>query len=167
MPLYRTFLLSPASCRGERARLLFSEDATCLQAKRVRSTQGLPVGELFSFLRGLYFRGKLAYAQAFANPAPKAPGVLVITPTQGLLLPDQPVTLELVREFSSVDIKEDNIRYRSPFEKDAKILDALIGSNSRKKMKILQPGTEALFFLTRPVIVVIKSAGSIGLVICS
>ncbi len=36
--------------------------------------------EVFSFLSGLYFRGKLAYAEAFARPPPRLKtGALVIT----------------------------------------------------------------------------------------
>lgn len=32
--------------------------------------EGIPSGELFTFLSNLYFRGKLAYASAFADPPP-------------------------------------------------------------------------------------------------
>ena len=31
-------------------------------------TPGAPMGDVFSFMSGLYFRGKLAYARAFATP---------------------------------------------------------------------------------------------------
>ena len=37
---------------------------------------------MFSFLSGLYFRGKLAYAEAFARPPAGVCGVLVITPSR-------------------------------------------------------------------------------------
>ena len=40
-------------------------------ARALRSGEGAPVGEVFSFLSGLYFRGKLAYAEAFARPPKK------------------------------------------------------------------------------------------------
>jgi hypothetical protein len=46
------------------------------------------LGEVFSFLSGLYFRGKLEYARAFARPAADAWGVRIITMTDGLVSPD-------------------------------------------------------------------------------
>src|SRR5438270_1706544 len=67
----RIFLLSPASCGGKRAALLFNERAEFTVARRIRSEEGAPLGEVFSFLSGLYFRGKLNYARAFENPPPR------------------------------------------------------------------------------------------------
>ena len=80
----RIFLLSPAHCGGLRARMVLSERASFDLAQRVRAGAGAPLGEVFSFLSGLYFRGKLAYARAFASPADGRSGVFVITPTDGL-----------------------------------------------------------------------------------
>jgi len=37
-------------------------------ARVLHSTAGAPIGEIFTFLSGLYFRGKLTYAEAFARP---------------------------------------------------------------------------------------------------
>lgn len=79
----RVFLLSPASCSGERARLVLRGDARFDLALRLRSRDGAALGEVFSFLSGLYFRGKLAYANAFARPPDDMDGVLVITPSRG------------------------------------------------------------------------------------
>src|SRR5207249_9245689 len=64
----RIFLLSPATCSGLRAELLTSGRARFPLAERLRSPAGAPLGEVFSFLSGLYFRGKLTYARAFARP---------------------------------------------------------------------------------------------------
>src|SRR5450432_3183781 len=88
MPVRRIFLLSPASCGGERARLVFREQASFDIAERVRRPEGAPLGDVFSFLSGLYFRGKLTYARAFAAPPAGLPGVLVITTNRGLVLPE-------------------------------------------------------------------------------
>ena len=55
----RIFLLSPASSSGKRAALLFNDQADFDIASRVRTGEGAPLGEVFSFLSGLYFRGKL------------------------------------------------------------------------------------------------------------
>src|ERR1700730_4038935 len=62
----RIFLLSPANANGVRARMILSDRAKFNLAVRLRNG-GLPLGELFSFISGLYFRGKLAYAQVFGN----------------------------------------------------------------------------------------------------
>ena len=64
----RIFLLSPAYAGGERARMILSERAQFDLAKKLRAKQGAPIGEVFAFLSGLYFRGKIAYANAFAHP---------------------------------------------------------------------------------------------------
>ena len=71
---HRIFLLSPAHCGGKRAGLIFNEAACFALAQRLRQPQGVPIGEAFSFLSGLYFRGKLAYSRAFANPSPGTDG---------------------------------------------------------------------------------------------
>src|ERR1700704_5653158 len=79
----RIFLLSPANAGGLRAKMIMSENARFILARRLRN-DGLPLGELFSFISGLYFRGKLAYARAFASPPAGVPGILVITAGRGL-----------------------------------------------------------------------------------
>ena len=53
-------------------------------AQRVRAGAA-SLGEAFAFTSGLYFRGKLAYATAFARPPEGVPGVLVIAPGAGLV----------------------------------------------------------------------------------
>jgi hypothetical protein len=124
----RIFLLSPASCGGKRAALLFNERAEFTVARRIRSDEGAPLGEVFSFLSGLYFRGKLNYARAFENPPPRrAAGVHIITPTDGLCSPGLMVTLEDVERFGSIPIEADESRYRVPLEHDAIRLADKIG----------------------------------------
>ncbi len=116
----RIFLLSPASCGGKRAALLFNERAEFTIAQRVRSQEGAPLGEVFSFLSGLYFRGKLNYARAFENPPPRrASGVHIITPTDGLCSPGAMVTLKDLERFAAVPIDAQESRYRYPLEVDA------------------------------------------------
>ncbi|HEY7206433.1 MAG TPA: hypothetical protein VIA61_19165 [Methylomirabilota bacterium] len=118
----RVFLLSPAHCGGERARLLFRDGADFDLARRVRRAPGVPLGEVFSFLSGLYFRGKLAYAQAFAAPPAGRPGVYVITPSEGLRRHDEPTDLERLRRFAQVDIDTADARYHRPLRRDARAL---------------------------------------------
>jgi len=123
MAASRIFLLSPAYCGGERAKLLFNPDATFPLAIRLRAG-GVPIGELFAFLSGLYFRGKLAYARAFARAPQGAPGLLVITPTRGLVDPDTLLTLEDMREFAEVNIASQSERFIEPLARDARALAA-------------------------------------------
>jgi hypothetical protein len=127
----RIFLLSPADCGGLRARMVMREAATFELAQRLRSPEGAPLGDVFSFLSGLYFRGKLAYARAFATPPAGAAtvcagGVLVITPGAGLVPPDRPVTVRELRRFARIDVDPDEPRYRRPLAAAARALAAVV-----------------------------------------
>jgi len=55
----RVFLLSPANLGGPRARMLMRGRADFYLARRLRKAGGVPLGEVFSFVSALYFRGKL------------------------------------------------------------------------------------------------------------
>src|SRR5207253_8676503 len=83
----RIFLLSPANVAGIRAGLVMDEQRDSEMARRLRE-DGVPLGELFSFMSGLYFRGKLAYARAFAAAPPDVAGAFVITARGGLVPAD-------------------------------------------------------------------------------
>src|SRR5688572_28368090 len=125
------FLLSPASCNGRRAEILMSERATFELAQRLRAPAGAPIGDVFMFLSGLYFRGKLAYARAFTAPdragASAANRVFVITPSTGLQPPEALVDLAALRRFAGVEIAADNPAYRGPLERSAKALASSLG----------------------------------------
>lgn len=118
----RIFLLSPAYAGGQRARMIMSERAQFELARRLRGENRPTLGEVFAFLSGLYFRGKLAYANVFAQPVPKISGVLVITPNRGLVPAATRIGIEDLRDFGTVDIDEDDPRYRRPLERDVKKL---------------------------------------------
>jgi len=119
------FLLSPAYCGGRRARSLLRPQTSLAIAQRLQA-RALTLGEAFTFCSGLYFRGKIAYATAFA-PA----GTFVITPTRGLLPPDVIVTADLLREFAGVDISEGDARYREPLERDLAALAERVPGDAR------------------------------------
>jgi hypothetical protein len=128
----RIFLLSPANCGGIRARMVMSPTAEFALARRLRESSGASLGDVFSFVSGLYFRGKLAYARRFAQPPdPDEPvaagGVLVITPNAGLRAADTPVSLDSFRAFSGVDIDSGNRAYRAPLERGARALRLAVG----------------------------------------
>ncbi len=127
--MHRIFLLSPAHCGGERARIVTRPEASFALARQLRAPEGAPLGEVFQFMSGLYFRGKLAYARAFARPPDGVPGVLVITPNRGLVEPDTHVTLDAIRAFARTDVHESVASYRRPLEKDARKLAATAGSS--------------------------------------
>ena len=116
----RIFLLSPAYAGGERARMILRERAEFELARKLRGKRGAPIAEVFTFLSGLYFRGKIAYATAFARPARGIPAVFVITPTRGLVDASTRIGLDDLREFATVDIQNDDPRFRVPIERDAR-----------------------------------------------
>jgi hypothetical protein len=133
--------------------MLLREGARFPLACRVRSPEGAPIGEVFSFLSGLYFRGKATYARAFAP----AGGTFVITPDRGLLPIDQPVTADVLRAFASIDVHHEDERFAKPLARDAlKVARALgdehevllLGSiASRKYVAVLEAifGARLLF----------------------
>jgi hypothetical protein len=130
-PRARIFLLSPANCGGARARQVLSPRAAFALADRLRSSEGAPLGELFAFVSGLYFRGKLTYARRFAvppDPASATSGsVHIITPNAGLRSPDTLVTGAAMRAFADTDVHPDNAAYRQPLERSAQVLASEIG----------------------------------------
>jgi hypothetical protein len=123
---HRIFLLSPANAGGERAAMLFRPAASFDLAVRLRGP-GATLGETFAFISGLYFRGKLAYAEAFAAPPTDLPGAFVITSGMGLMPPDTVITLEHLRQIASVPIDADDWRYREPLERHCRTLLDLAG----------------------------------------
>jgi hypothetical protein len=128
----RLFLLSPANCNGTRGRRAVSPEARFPVAAQLRAPEGVPLGDLFSYISGLYFRGKLTYARRFAgSPDPGNPvigcGVHIITPNAGLRSPDTRVTVDAVRAFCTEDIDAGNAAYRLPLERSAAVLHAESG----------------------------------------
>jgi hypothetical protein len=122
----RVFLLSPAFAGGERAKLLLSERAQFPLAARFRS-EGAPVGEVYAFLSGLYFRGKLEYSQAFAAPPPGIPGAFVIAPGCGLAPPETVITRPQFRAMAEIPVDAAEERYVRPLVEHANLLHEACG----------------------------------------
>src|SRR5262249_74537 len=127
--------LSPAHCGGRRARMLLNRDAGFPLAIRLRE-HGVPLGEVFSFLSGLYFRGKLAYARRFAStrPAgtrPATHGAVVITPGSGLRPVDLVIKLEDLQAIASVGVSLDERRFTAPLLRDARALAGTLEADDR------------------------------------
>ena len=127
----RVFLLSPARTDGRRAKLLLNPKAEFDLAVRLRQPDGVEIGAVFSFLSGLYFRGKLTYARAFAPSVEQRPSIFVITADRGLVPPEQRVTLEDLQQFGRVDIAAGDDRYLTPLHRDTKQLSASWPSDAR------------------------------------
>jgi hypothetical protein len=125
----RIFLLSPARLDGKRAHLLFHPVTMFPVARALHSPAGATIGEIFTFLSGLYFRGKLAYAEAFARPpVGLESGVFVITPNRGLLIPSVRITLDELADLAKTDIGASAEEFRNPLQRDAKALARTLGT---------------------------------------
>ena len=130
------FLLSPARCDGRRAKILLNPVADFPLAMRLREPEGVPIGEVFAFLSGLYFRGKLTYAGAFA---PRS--TYVITTDRGLVAPHTRITRDDILRFAGVDLAAAGDEFLTPFMRDAERIAreagneavVLLGSIATKK----------------------------------
>jgi hypothetical protein len=118
------FLLSPANSAGERMRLVLRPQAKFDLAVRLRSRTGAPLGEVFSFCSGLYFRGKLAYSNAFGR-------ALVIAPGRGLLPATTIVKKRDIVAMGKIPVDLAVKRYRDPLLRDARALLAELNPRDR------------------------------------
>jgi hypothetical protein len=147
----RIFLLSPANCSGKRAGFLLRKNARSALAQRLRSSDGATIGEVFTFMSGLYFRGKMAYSSAFADPPDGCAGAQVIVPGLGLRPPSEVIDLGALRAIARVPVDPASRRYLRPLQRDAARLveqlapaDAAILLGSIATPKYLEPLREIL-----------------------
>ena len=117
------FLLSPAYCGGRRASILLNPTSEAETTRELRAGR-LTLGRAFAFMSGLYFRGKLSYAERFGE-------VAVITPTRGLQPPGLQFTLAMLREFAVGDVSLGNDDYRGALERDVVALSRRIGKGAQ------------------------------------
>jgi hypothetical protein len=117
--LQRVFLLSPARAGGQRMGYLLRPNPG-FELAREFQRGGAPLGELFQFASGLYFRGKLTYAKAFGRG-------LVIAPGRGLLDPETRVSVADLRAMGEVPVDLAEDRYRLPLENAVRELAAAGG----------------------------------------
>ena len=126
--MYRIFLLSPAYAGGKRARMLLRDQATFPLAMKLR-TDGARLSEVFTFLSGLYFRGKTAYADRFAAAPDGVAGSFVITPNRGLVPSETIVRFSDLQEMAAVPVDASELRYRTPLEREARIIESAVGAS--------------------------------------
>jgi hypothetical protein len=120
------FLLSPARSDGRRAKMLLNPKAQFPLAVRLREPEGADIGEVFSFLSKLYFRGKLTYARTFADPSVRPSPILVITADRGLVPPETRLRREDLEQFCEVDIAAGDERYLGPLRRDASAVSSAL-----------------------------------------
>jgi hypothetical protein len=152
----KIFLLSPAHSGGKRAQLILNPRAQFDLARRLHAAEAIALGEIFTFLSGLYFRGKLAYARTFAAPPDGLHGAYVITSNRGLIPADMAISLADLKSFSRVEIDAEDPRYRRPLLRHAcrmaeeypNLRVVLLGSISTGKYVdvLLQAFGERLYF---------------------
>lgn len=119
------FLLSPANLGGKRGASLFGAAGASELRRQLRSPEGAPLEEVFSFVSSLYFRGKAAYARAFGHAARGAESALVITAGGGLCALDTKVTQERLEGWQRVQVSERNPHFTAPLQRHAsELLDA-------------------------------------------
>jgi hypothetical protein len=107
---------------GKRGRLLLSPTSSSALARQLRSAEGAPLGDIFSFVSGLYFRGKLAYARAFGKPVAAQPAAFIISAGGGLCEPDERVHATRLAAWASVSIDEQNPHFAVPLVRHASLL---------------------------------------------
>jgi hypothetical protein len=123
------FLLSPASCAGKRAQMLLNGRTSPLAGRLAAS--GAPLGEVFTFMSGLYFRGKLLYAEAFAAPPHGWPRALVIAPGRGLVPAEILIRMPDLQAMGRVPVDHENPDFREPLMRDARRLNRALGVDGR------------------------------------
>lgn len=146
--LQTIFLLSPASTSGKRAALLLNPNADFPLARQIRSPDGAPLGDVFTFCSSLYFRGKLTYARAFGRAPENLCSALVITPGEGLRDAAEPVNIARLRAFDEVRIKSNEARYLGPLIRDASALAQL----ARRDCRIVLLGSIASTRYVEPLV---------------
>ena len=106
--------------------MVLNERAEFDLAVRLR-TEGATLGDVYTFMSGLYFRGKVAYSRVFAAPPAGSPGALVITPGRGLVAPETIIGPSDLRSMAEVPIDAGEKRYREPLERDARAINQAAG----------------------------------------
>ncbi len=124
----RLFLLSPAHAGGARAQLLLNPRAPFPLARQFHA-EGLPLGTVFAFTSGLYFRGKITYASHFAGLR-GGDVVRVITSNAGLVDPNIVIGPSELAAFGATEIEVDDPRYHRPLRRHARALKRQLGQDA-------------------------------------
>ena len=93
--------------------------------------EGAPLGDVFTFMSSLYFRGKLTYANRFGAPPAGWSGALVMAPGRGLVPPDLAIRVSDLRAMAAVPVDASNRAFREPLVRDATDLERALGIAGR------------------------------------
>jgi len=99
--------------------MLTREGADFELARELRSPEGASISAVFSFVSGLYFRGKVAYAREFGRAANALASAHVLTAGGGLCELDERVTLARLNGWARVVIHQDNPHFTAPLMRHA------------------------------------------------
>jgi hypothetical protein len=95
--------------------MLLREGAPSPLARALQQGQA-PLGEVFAYISGTYFRGKLAYVRKFGGTS------RVIAPGRGLLDPEVRISAEHVHAFGQVPVDLEDPAYTVPLLRDVRLL---------------------------------------------
>ena len=137
--------------------MIMNPEASFQLARTLSAPAGAPLGDVFGFVSGLYFRGKMTYARRFGHAQGGKESSFVMTAGGGLCSLDEPVTLARLRGWQSVAVDEQNPHFTAPLQRHASLLlDAhgaearfvLLGSVASKKYvaPLLEVFEKCLFF---------------------
>jgi hypothetical protein len=101
--------------------MLVREGADFDLARKLREGSA-SIGEVYTFISGLYFRGKMNYAERFRAAPPGLPPSLVIVPGAGLVPPETVVTIAQLVAISEIPVEEENRAFRDPLMESSKLL---------------------------------------------
>jgi len=103
IPPPKIFLLSPAKAGGRRYDMLLRQQARFDLAVKLREGTA-SIGEVYTFISGLYFRSKIVYSEAFRAAPPSVPPALVIVPGAGLVPPETNVSIQDLRTIADIPV---------------------------------------------------------------
>ena len=106
--------------------MLVREGAAFDLAVKLRAGRAT-IGEVYSFISGLYFRGKMAYTEVFRAAPADVPPALVIVPGAGLVPPETVVGIEQLEAIAGIPVSEDNPVYRDALLASARLIDEHAG----------------------------------------
>jgi hypothetical protein len=132
VPLNTTlFLISPANLGGKRGKMIMNPEAGFELARQLHTPAGAALGDVFAFVSGLYFRGKMTYAKRFGHAADGQRSSFVMTAGGGLCSLDESVTLDRLRGWQSVAVSEHNPHFTAPLQRHASMLLDAHGDDTR------------------------------------
>lgn len=97
----------------------------------MQTPEGAPLGDVFAFVSGLYFRGKATYATRFGRGPEGTASALVISAGGGLRPLDEPITVEHLRAWADVPVDDRNHAFTRPLLRDAEALERAHGATTR------------------------------------